>query len=364
MPVEDRDQVGVAVLDFGGPQGPEELVPFLTNLLEDVLPGPAFVKSMVAPALARSRSKVVGPNYEEIGWSPLVPTHERQVSALREALGADAPTLASGMMFTPPTMDACLAELLDEGVTRIVALPMFPHYSRATTGAAFNFFFDALKRAGVADMPVRWVAGYPEHPRYIEALATTIRCGVGAMEGPDDQPVHLVFTPHGLPVSFVERGDPYPDHIRASIRAVIRALDWTGPYHVGWQSRVGPVQWLTPGTPEVLDFIAEQGGQRVCLVPISFAAEHIETLHEIDIEYRQHAADVGIPHFGRAPALGEEPAFIACLGDVVRDAQRDFDRYNCVRCLMPKPDHHRRRRRCPNCRFDFPEWAREGRAAE
>ena len=350
---------GVAMLDFGGPQRAEELVPFLTNLLEDVLPWPV---SSFAGTIARRRSRIVGPNYEEIGWSPLVPTHQRQVAAVQGLLGADAPPMASGMMFTPPTMAACLAELRDRGVDRIIALPMFPHFSRATTGAAFNFFFDAMKAAGCADMPVRWIPGYPEHPRYIEALAATIRAGVAATPGPEGEPVHLIFSPHGLPVSFVAGGDPYPGQIRSSVRAVIRELDWTGPYHVGWQSRVGPVRWLTPSTPEVMGWVAEHGGKRICLVPISFAAEHIETLHEIDIEYREDAEKLGIEHFGRAPALGMEPGFVACLAEMIRDAQRDFDRYTCVRCLMPKPDAHRRRSQCPNCRFEFPAWAREGRA--
>ena len=352
--------VGLAVLDFGGPQRSEELVPFLTRLLADVLPGPAFVKSVVAPRLARARSRTVGPNYEMIGWSPLVPTHQRQVAALAEALGDDCPPMASGMMFTPPTMASAVEKLRSEGVDRIVALPMFPHYSLATTGTAFNFFYDALKAAGAAEVPVRWIPAYPEHPSYIEALAATIRRGVEATDGPADQPIHLVFTPHGLPVSFVARGDPYPDHIRASVRAVIRHLDWTGPYHIGWQSRVGPVQWLTPSTPEVMDRIAAAGGQRICLVPISFAAEHIETLHEIDIEYRDHARHAGIPHFARAPALGTEAGFIAALADLVRTAVAQLDRYDCVRCLMPKAEAHRRRARCANCRFTFPEWAQKG----
>ncbi|MBX2798440.1 MAG: ferrochelatase [Myxococcales bacterium] len=352
--------VGVALLDFGGPQGPDELVPFLSNLLEDVLPGPAFVKALVAPRLARARSRVVGPNYEEIGWSPLVPTHRRQAAALRESLGDDAPPMASGMLFTPPTMDECLYELLQQGVDHIVALPMFPHYSLATTGAAFNFFFDALKRAGKASMPVRWIPGYPDHPRYIDALANTIREGVDRTPGPDEEPVHLVFTPHGLPVSFIEKGDPYPDHIRSSVRAVVEAMQWRDPYYVGWQSRVGPVQWLTPSTPDVMASIAAEGGKRICLVPISFAAEHIETLHEIDIEYREDAEKLGVEHFGRAPALELEQGFVDCLADLVRKGVRDFTKYQCVRCLIPKPDTHRRRARCVNCKFRFPEWARDG----
>ncbi|MEQ1564968.1 MAG: ferrochelatase [Myxococcota bacterium] len=352
---------GVAILDFGGPQGPSELVPFLTELLADVLPGPPWLKRWVAPRIARSRAKLVGPNYAQIGWSPLVPTHRRQVEALKVALGRDAPVMASAMMFTAPTPDQAVAELRSAGVDRIVAVPMFPHYSIATTQAAFSFFHDALVRAGCGQLPVRWIPAYPEHPSYVEALGNTIRAGIAATDGPEDEPVHLVFTPHGLPVSWVtKRGDPYPDHIRATIRAVIRHLGWTGPVHLGWQSRVGPVAWLTPSTPQVLDELARAGARRVCLVPISFASEHIETLHEIDIEYREHAHAAGIPHFGRAPAIGTDPAFVACLADLVRGGVRDLSRYECVRCLLPKDEGHRRRPGCPNCRFAFPKFLQNG----
>jgi len=361
---DDKGRLGLAVLDFGGPQGPAELVPFLTELLNDVLPGPKGLKRLVAPRLASSRARIVGPNYEQIGWSPLVPTHRRQVAALVEALGADAPPMASGMLFTPPTMDDAVASLRDQGVERIVALPMFPHYSSATTQAAFTFLFEAMQRAGLGSMPVRWISGYPEHPLYIEALAATIREGVAATPGDPDLPVHLLFTPHGLPVSWVvKHADPYPEQIRGSVRAVIRHLGWTGPYHVGWQSRVGPVQWLEPSTPDAIDAIARAGGKRICMVPVSFASEHIETLHEIDIEYRAHAEHAGIEGYGRAPALGVQPAFVACLADLVRTAVADYGRYECVRCLMPKDDAHRRRAVCPSCRFRLPAFLRDGVAA-
>jgi len=307
----------------------------------------------------------VGPNYEMIGWSPLVKTHEAQVAALAELLGADAPPMASGMMFTPPSMDTCVAELLGQGVDGIVALPMFPHYSIATTQAAFSFFWDALVRAGAGDLPVRWIPAYFDHPDYIEALANTVRQGLAAMEDddPDGSPVHLVFTPHGLPVSWVQkRGDPYPEHIRASVRAAVRQLGWKGPWHIGWQSRVGPVQWLVPPTEEVLHDLGSKGVTRVCMVPISFAAEHIETLHEIDIEYRAEAEQAGIRQFGRAPALGTEPAFIRCLADRVRDAMATRPALHCVRCLEPKDQAWRRRGACVNCRFSLPPYLADAKA--
>lgn len=357
-------KIGIALLDFGGPTGPDELQPFLAALLEDVLPGPMALKRLVAPRIATSRAKSVGPNYEMIGWSPLVETHRAQAAALAEALGDDVP-IASGMMFTPPSMAECVRELLDAGVEGIVALPMFPHYSLATTQAAFSFFWDAMKAAGADRIPVRWVPAYFDHPLYVEALGNTIRAGIEAMQAdaPDDSPIHLVFTPHGLPVSWVQkRGDPYPEQIRASVRSVIRHLGWEGPWHIGWQSRVGPVQWLVPATEDVLGDLGRQGITRVCMVPISFAAEHIETLHEIDIEYREAAEHAGIRQFGRAPALGVEPAFIACLADRVRDALATKPLLPCVRCLEPKDDGWRRRGACVNCRYTLPAYVTESAA--
>lgn len=351
--------IGVALLDFGGPQGPDELVPFLTALLEDVLPGPTWLKRYAAPAIANARAKRVRADYERIGWSPLVPTHERQADALRVLLGSDGPPIVSGMMFTEPSMTHAVEGLLDRGVTHIIALPLFPHYSLATTNAAFSFFHDALIASRAPQTPVHWVGAYPTHPSYIGALANTIRRGVQGTPGPSTSPVHLLFTPHGLPLSFLRRGDPYPDHIRSSVRAVLKALDWKGPAHLGWQSRVGPVKWLTPGTPEVLDRLGSDGVDRVCLVPISFASEHIETLHEIDIEYREHATAAGIAHFGRAPALGTEPQFIESLAQQVRGAIDNMNQRTCVRCMLPeRPRPHKT---CPNCQFETPAFLRESR---
>ncbi len=318
---------GIAVLDFGGPQGSKELVPFLTALLEDVLPGPRWLKRLAAPALARARAARVEPQYAAIGWSPLVPTHRRQVAALRDALGSDPPPLVSGMMFTPPTMDDAVAGLRASGVDRIVVLPMVPHPSLATTRAAFGFFAAALQKGGLDGLPAHWIEGYADHPDYVAAVAATIGLAVAQTPGPAEEPVHLVFSPHGLPVSWVERrGDRYPEHVQRTVSAVLHALGWTGPVHVGWQSRLGPVRWLEPSTPQVLETIARSGGTRVCLVPVSFVSEHIETLYEIDVEYRRVAAEVGITHFARARALGTEPAFVRCLADLVRSGLAKVER--------------------------------------
>ncbi len=359
MGMTRQPTIGVLLVNFGGPQSPSELEPFLRELLSDVLPGPPFLRRWIAPTLARLRAaKMQGP-YEAIGWSQVVSTHHRQVALLREALGPEAPRIASGMMFTAPTMQDAVRDLGD--VERIVAVPMFPQYSLATTQTAFNLAWEAMGAQGLQDRPITWISSWFDHPDYIEALATTIRTGVAATPG--DGPLHLVFTPHGLPRSFVTRGDPYPEQIRQSVRRVIARLGWTGPWWLGWQSRVGPSRWLEPSTPDVLSRLGTEGVRRVCLVPISFLSEHIETLFEVDVEYRAIAHAAGISHFGRAPTIGEEPHLIRALADLVtRAVQPGAPSAGCVRCLLPQPDAFRRLPACPTCGFPNPAWLREGRA--
>lgn len=348
---------GVMVLNFGGPRSAEELVPFLSLLLDDVLPFPDAISRPMGAMIAKLRGPKVQPNYEMIGWSPLVDVHEQQVAALKARLPDDLP-VASGMMFTPPFARVGLESLLEQGVDHIVAIPMFPHFSFATTNAAYSFMFSAMEELGIEKMPVHWVPAYYDHPLYLDALAATIRQGIE--NTPGEGPTHLLFTPHGLPLSFPRKGDPYPEQIRETARQVIRHMGWDGDWSLGWQSRVGPAKWLSPSTPEVMEELAGQGVQRVTLIPVAFVSDHIETLHEIDIEYAEDAHKMGIPHFGRAPALGLEPAFIECLADLVQTGLDQFERYHCVRCLNRKPDSHRRQASCANCRFTFPNYLRRG----
>ena len=348
----DAHDVGLVVLDFGGPQGPAELVPFLSRLLHDVLPGPSALRTLVAPIVARLRARSVRPAYEAIGWSPIVPTHRTQVAGMVHLLGTGAPPVASGMMFTPPEMrDAVRA--LRARARRWMALPMFPHYSYATSAAAFRFFREALRAEGLDGAPVRWITAWPDHPLYVQAVAESVRAGIARLDG--EGPVHLVFTPHGLPESFVRRGDPYPDHVRATIDAVVRHLGWSEPWHLGWQSRVGPARWLAPSTLDLLGRLGAEGVRRVCLVPVSFVSEHVETLYELDVEVARHAHRAGIAHLARAPALGASPTFLSCLADLVRDALATPDTLPCVRCRTPISAPYRA---CASCGAPVPEFLR------
>jgi ferrochelatase len=351
-------KIGVIVANFGGPQREDELVPFLSRLFQDVLPGPAWLKNVFVPSIAKRRARVVGPHYAAIGWSRVISTNELQVAALKDALGSEAPPVATGMMFSAPEFGEAIKELEAQGVDALIVLPMFPHFSLATTNTAFAFLHQALKRTGNAHWPVHYIPAYYDHPLYVRAVAETIRDGLAQMD--ESGPVELVFTAHGLPVSYpLKRGDPYPEHVRHSVRAIVDQLNWQGPWHIGWQSRIGPVRWLQPSTIQLVEDLGRSGTTRILFVPLSFVSEHIETLYEIDIELSTTARTAGIRDIGRASTLDARPQYIQCLVSLIIEAQAHFHRYTCVRCLVPKPDAHRRQSICRNCHFVFPAYLRE-----
>ena len=344
-------------MNFGGPQAQAELVPFLVELLTDVLPFPAPVLAPAARLIANRRAPIVGPNYAEIGWSPLVPQTVEIVEALRERLGTDLP-IAMGMMFTAPTAHTAVRELLDQGCNQVVVLGLFPHYSLATMQAAYSFVHEALQAQTDGSVAVHYVPAFFDDPLYIEALAQTIR--QGADELPGEGPIHLLFSPHGLPLNFVhKKGDPYPEHVRESVRRVVTFLDWQQPWDIAWQSRVGPTKWLTPSTLDAVEALGAAKTERVLIVPISFVGEGIETLHELDIEVANHAKQAGVRHIGRAPALRTEAPFLACLEGLVRTGLDQLGVRHCARCKVPKGTEHFKRARCPNCAFATPSFQRE-----
>lgn len=345
-------QPGLLFLNFGGPTGDAELQPFLFELLSDVLPGPRVFKRTLAKRISTRRAAVMREPYRQIGWSPIVADSRAQVAAVRAAWGADAPPMAVGMMFTAPTVHDGLRELLSQGVDQIVAFGLFPHWSFATSGSAYDMVHHALADLGRPELIVHYARAFFEHPAYVQAVATTIRDAAATLPG--DGPIDLLFSAHGVPLSYLRRGDPYADHVRASVRQVVDTLGWTEPWHLSWQSRLGPAKWLAPSTVTSVRALGAAKRERVLVVPVSFVGEHIETLHELDREVAELAHEAGIAHFGRARALGTEPAFIDALVDVGRQTVARFGSYACARCLVPQPTAHAYQGRCPQCRFVFP----------
>jgi ferrochelatase len=315
------DKTAVLLLQMGGPDSLEAVEPFLYNLFSDrdiIKIGPAFLQPFIARMIVKRRAPKSAANYRAIGGkSPLRELTEQQAFELEKLLG-DRYRCFVAMRYWHPFTDEVLAAIRQEGFNRIIALSLYPHYSRATSGSSFNALEKSL--AGPKSRPeISYIRHFYDHPLYIQALAEKVEQGLAGY--PDRFRVQLFFSAHSLPQSFIAEGDPYLDHIQSTVRLVMERFEGVA-HHLAFQSRAGPVKWLEPSTQDKLKELAAQGHREVLMVPLSFVSDHIETLHEIDIEYREEAHKLGITDFRRMESLNSSPTFIQCLAELVHATEK------------------------------------------
>jgi ferrochelatase len=211
-----------------------------------------------------------------------------------------------------------LARARAAGATHLIALPLYPQYSFATTRSSVGELRRLIDAS--AYRPVTAVVDeHADNPRYIEALVDVTRRALRDYQAPQAE-IHLIFSAHGLPVSYIDKGDPYLDHVRRTMAATLATLRHPGPTHLSFQSRLGPQVWLKPSTDELLKELGAAGARAVCIVPVAFVTEHVETLNEIDIQYREIAAASGLKEFGRACAVKCHPEYVRALADLAENA--------------------------------------------
>ena len=316
-------KTGILLLNLGGPDTLDAVRPFLVRLFSDReiirLPGGPVGQWFIGRMIAIKRTKEVQENYHKIGggspivcWSTL--QGEGMVQRLR-ARGHDV-EYALAMRYWNPDTDAALDRLESLGCDRLVALTMYPHYSVATTGSSMAELLRVMKRRKTR-MPLTRIESWYDQPAYLDALASRVRACLDTF--PSGSRPTLLFSAHGLPKHFIDDGDPYCEHIRVTlegIRARLPELPWT----LGYQSRVGPVEWIGPSTEEVVDRLGREGVKDVLAVPISFVSDHIETLYEVDMLYGDQAKKVGIVNFRRPEGLNDFPPFLDALASVVEPA--------------------------------------------
>lgn len=314
------DKTAVLLLQMGGPDSLEAIQPFLYNLFSDrdiIRIGPAFLQPVIARFISRRRSKKVSEYYKKIGGkSPIRELTQQQAAELEKVLGGNYRCFVAMRYWKPYTNEA-LDAIKREGISRVIALSLYPHYSRATVGSSINELERALAHSGMK-LDLSYIRNFYDHPLYIAALTEKIEQGLAGFG--DRRQVQLVFSAHGLPQSFIDSGDPYLDHIRSTVRLAMERFGDIS-HHLAFQSRAGPVKWLEPSTEAKIAELAAAGCKQLLMVPLSFVSDHIETLYEIDIQYRDEAAALGISDFRRTEALNSSPAFIACLAELVRTAQ-------------------------------------------
>jgi len=289
----------------------------------------------LAYLISKFRSKKTEQMYSQIGGkSPIVDITTAQAKALEESLKPEVRRLRRAqssrqnsevsfkvyiaMRYWHPFTEEVIPDIYKNGMKKIVALSLYPHYSVTTTGSSVLKLKEVLK-----DYPLEasYIPQWFNHPLYIEALVDLIKEGmesfyvkseIGSQKSETD--VHVLFSAHSLPQEFIDRGDPYVDHIKGTISEIIKLLPVT--WHLSYQSKTGPVKWLEPATEDKLKELAHDGVRSVLIVPISFVSDHIETLYEIDILYKNMAQDLGIT-LKRVNSLNVHPVFIEALADMV-----------------------------------------------
>jgi ferrochelatase len=321
-----KKRVGIVLFQLGGPDSLEAVEPFLLNLFldPDIIPlGPfGLLRRPIAKLISSRRCVPVAEKYAEIGRrSPIGALTERQRLRLVDALSPYIePVAVTAMRYWKPFTADAVAALREAGpLDEVVLLPLYPHFSYATTLSSLKEWRRVYGNPGGGPKE-RTVGQFYNHPLYIEALVQ--RIGSMLRQFPDSSRIHLVFSAHGLPMSLVEKGDPYPKQIEETVRMACELgakqyPGWPRTHLLCYQSRVGPAKWLEPPLTETIERLGREGVKEMLVVPISFVTEHIETLHEINIEAREDAEKFGIERFRMMPAVGDSPLFIGALKDLV-----------------------------------------------
>ena len=322
---------GVLLFNLGGPETLQDVRPFLYNLFSD--PEIIHIKSdllrrTLAWSIASLRRRKSQNLYRQIGGgSPLRKITEAQAAALENALrsgGFDA-SVYVGMRCWKPSIDEAVAQIRKDQITHLLLLPLFPQYSVTTTGSCLKYFKSLADNIGLySKMKIQSIESWFDESLYLESMAELIERALEDFAAGNSREIHLLYSAHSIPASYVEKGDPFLEQTKASVALINSKLGYRHDSSLAFQSKVGPVKWLGPSTGEVLIEIERNGNGRVLAIPISFVSDHIETLQEIDIQYKLLAARLGIKEFRRAASLNLYPKFIDALANLTIRKFKEF----------------------------------------
>ena len=258
--------------------------------------------------------------YKNIGGgSPILPQTLRQAKGLKESLSKKgiAADVHVAMRYWHPMTEEVLEQIRKDKVEEVVLLPLYPQYSKVTTGSSVKAWQSAAAKMKIDHLSTKLVESYYDDPMYIAALVENIRRSIDKVPQNERKSIHLVFSAHGTPIKLVKEGDPYSIQMQKTYEAVIAAGNFGLPHHLCFQSKVGPQRWLEPSLTQTIESLAGQKVSHMIVVPIAFVTEHIETLSEIGIEAREEALHLGVKYFDVMPALIDSPKFISCLSKLV-----------------------------------------------
>lgn len=319
-----EEKLGVVLLNLGGPDSLDAVEPFLYNLFCDPdiidFPGSFLFRKGLAKLISSRRHPRIQEQYKQIGGkSPLKDHTLRQASMLEEKLNETMPVrVYTAMRYWHPSTAEALEEIARDGVTRVALLPLYPQFSKATTESSVKEWNNVLATIPGDKRPEFTVIDpYYDFPPYVDAFVERVHEGLARFAPEERADVHVLFSAHGTPMKLVHAGDPYSHQIKKTVAAVIERGGITNPTHLCYQSKVGPLKWLTPSTPDTINELAALGVKKMLIVPIAFVSDHLETLYEVGIEFRHMAKTAGVTDFEVTTGLNDSQQFIEALAQLV-----------------------------------------------
>jgi len=313
-------KTAVVLLNLGGPDSLEAIEPFLYNLFcdPDIFKLP-FGQKLLAKLISSRRAPKVAEEYKLIGGkSPINEWTEIQRSMLETQLRKEDENIdvLVAMRYWKPLTEETVTKVESGNYHKIILLPLYPHYSITTIGSSFNEWNRHYK--GNKSKLV-YIGNYETNGKYLAALNQ--RIDETLLRFPEEirKDVQLVFSAHGTPLSLVKKGDPYSQQIKATVEAVMKARNYSHPFHQCFQSKVGPMKWLEPATDTMIEELSAAGKKNLLIIPISFVSDHVETLFELDIEYRHVADNCGIENYIVMKGLNDSQLFIDALAELVKN---------------------------------------------
>ncbi|KAJ5912819.1 Ferrochelatase [Penicillium tannophilum] len=330
-----KGPTAMVFMNMGGPSTTDQVEDFLSRLFSDgdLIPL-GRLQSYIGPLLARRRTPKIQKQYADIGGgSPIRKWSEYQCAEMCKILDKISPETAPhkpyvAFRYAAPLTEEMYNQLFEDGFGngkggRAVAFTQYPQYSCSTTGSSLNELWkwqnrlEGKRANGDVDATgaINWsvIDRWPTHPGLVEAFAQNIEAQLKTYPEDKRDKVVLLFSAHSLPMSVVNRGDPYPSEVAATVHAVMQRLKFSNPYRLCWQSQVGPSAWLGAQTSDTVMNYVKRGQSDLILVPIAFTSDHIETLYELDLEVMEEANSPGVK---RAESLNGNPTFIQGLADI------------------------------------------------
>ncbi|WBW75539.1 ferrochelatase Hem15 [Schizosaccharomyces osmophilus] len=340
-----KGPTAIVMLNMGGPSNLDEVGPFLERLFSDgdIIPL-GYFQNLLGKLIAKRRTSAVREHYREIGGgSPILHWTEYQGKEICRILDETSPQSAPHVPFVafryaPPLTEEMLKDLRDSKIKRAVAFSQYPQWSCSTSGASLNELRKQLLEMNMehdVDWSVldRWFL----QEGLLKAFSENIQKTLETYPKEERDDVVIIFSAHSLPMSQVSKGDPYVNEVAATTYGIMQNLGFKYKYINSWQSKVGPVPWMSPSTEDVIQQFGKQGHKNMILVPVAFTSDHIETLKELE-DYIEDAKSKGITGVKRAPSINDNAVAIKGMADLVR-----------LHLETSTPHSRQFTQRCPGC---------------